>query len=127
MNNELLELVKSQESQIKQLKKFIWDISENPDLLKDQTLMNILIEVDFNNSADPTLASVQECKIKQLENRLFATSELLDKSRQLINQPHLISELSTIDLECYNKAVDGHKCEWIHDNVNIKKVKKSNI
>ncbi|HAT92464.1 hypothetical protein [Sphingobacterium sp. UBA7038] len=116
MNSELLELVKQQEKQIEQLKKFIWDISVNPDLLKDQRLMNILIDVDFGNSSDPTLTDYTILKIKELEKRLFQTWGLLDQSRQLLNNPELISKM---DMACYNAAVDQHACEWVDYNGNV--------
>ncbi|WP_286777038.1 hypothetical protein [Sphingobacterium sp. UBA2074] len=119
MNSELLELIKQQEKHIEQLKKFIWDISVNPDLLKDQRLMNILIDIDFNNSSDPTLTDYTISKIIELEKRLFQIWELLDQSRRLINRPWKVLFPGKGFRACYNAAVDQHACEWVDDKGNV--------
>lgn len=116
IKTEMAALIEHQEYKIKQLVKFIWGVSANPEILRDQQLMNTLIDMDFNSISSPTIGDVKDIKIKELETRLYKTAEMLDLSRKLINVPELIPKL---DLVAYNKGVDEHVCEWVDDNGDV--------
>ncbi|MFD2965902.1 hypothetical protein [Sphingobacterium bambusae] len=67
LNKEIAVLLQHQERKIGQLVKFIWSLSANPELLKDQNLMYQLIDMDFNTVAEPSVSQLKDMKIQERE------------------------------------------------------------
>lgn len=107
------EIIRHQERMIKRLSGFIWDISANPDILRNDQLLNRLIDYDFNSATELLYDQTTIAKIAELERQLFNAVELLEISRDLINAPQVIKSL---DINGYNKLVDAYKCSWVNES-----------